>query len=162
VGRSADDFLTPSLQDAAPVRALGRGERPWRLSSQLYVGFFGGALAVAALAWVNARRLGASRQTQWWIVGVGVVGVVASVVVSYLLYGDDLGRSARIGYRVVGVLAAGALYKLQAAADRVYSFRAPGDDDEQYDSMWGPGLLATFAGGLLQLGIVFAGISLIG
>jgi hypothetical protein len=152
-----DDLFAPSLQDVAPVRPLDEGERPWRLGPQFYVGFLGGALAVAALAWVNARRLGASREVERWIVVVGAVGVVASVIASYILAGQGL----HIGYRIVGVLVAGSVYKLQQPADRVYSFRQPGDGDDHYDSMWVPGLVATVGGGLLQLAIVFGGIALI-
>jgi hypothetical protein len=155
-----DDLFAPSLQDVATVRPLDEGERPWRLGPQFYVGFFGGALAVAALAWVNARRLGASRDVERRIVVVGVVGVVASVVVSYVLFGQGASQGVHVAYRIVGVLAAGALYKLQQPADRVYAFRQPGDDDH-YDSMWMPGIVATVGGGLLQLGIVLAGIALI-
>lgn len=152
-----DDLFTPSLQHAPRVRALPRGDRPWRLGSQLYVGFFGGALAVAAVAWENSRRLGAPAETRRFVVVLGVLGVAASVVVAYLLYGKGLG-GVRVGYRVVGVLAFGALYKLQEGADRVYSYRAPGGDDEQYDSLWVPGLVAAVAGGLVEAGIVFAGV----
>jgi len=43
----------------------------------------------------------------------------------------------------------------------VYQFRKPGSDDEQYDRMLAPGLVAILAGGVLQLAIVFAGMSLI-
>ena len=143
------------------MRPLAKGERPWRLGSQLYVGFFGGALAVAAIAWENSRRVGAPRETQKWIVIVGALGVVASVIVSYMLYGNDFGSAARLGYRIVGVLTFGVLYKLQRSADRVYSFRSPSDHEHDYDSMWGAGLVAVLAGGLLQLGIVFGGMALI-
>jgi hypothetical protein len=155
---SEDDLLAPSLQDVRLAR-LGDGERPWRLSSQVYVAFVGGALAVAVIALDNARRLGAPQKTQRWIIALGALGVAVSVIVSYFL--DDFGSSSWIGYRVVGVLLAGALYKLQQPADRVYSFRTSGDEDQQYDSLWGPGLVAALGGGLVQLGIVYAGVELI-
>jgi hypothetical protein len=60
---------------------------------------------------------------------------------------------------VVAVLLAGAIYKLLQPADRVYSFRSPLSEDEQYDSMWVPGLLATLVGGAVQLGIIVAGVA---
>jgi hypothetical protein len=161
VGPSREDLFAPSLQGEARVEPLTEGERPWQLSSQFYVAFIGGALAVTAIAWLNAKRLRASSETQRWILVLGALGVVASVVVSYLLYGDNFGSATRIGYRVVAVLLAGAFYKLLQPADRVYSFRSPVPEDEQYDSMWVPGLIATFAGGAVQLGIVFAGIALL-
>ena len=157
-----DDLLTPSLQETGRVDALPRGERPWRLSSQFYVAFFGGALAVAALAWVNAGRLRADDAVRKSIVAAGALGVVVSVVASYLLYGNDAGSSARFGYRIVGVGLSLVLFKLQKSADRVYSFRTHAPEDELYDSMVRPGLLAVIVGGLLQLGIVFGGIALIG
>lgn len=137
------------------------GGRPWRLTSQFYVAFFGGALAVTALAWLNAGRLGATREVKRWILVAGTVGVVASVVVSYIFSGDDYGSAARIGYRVVGVVTSIVLYRLQRSADRVYQFRTPGSDEDQYDRMLAPGLVAVLVGGVLQLGIVFAGMSLI-
>jgi hypothetical protein len=90
-----------------------------------------------------------------------LIGVVASVVVSYLFFGDDYGSAARIGYRVVGVVTSIVLYRLQRSADRVYQFRTPGSDEDQYDRMLAPGLVAVLVGGVLQLGIVFAGMSLI-
>jgi len=153
-----EDLFEPSLQEELRVRELGEGERPWRLGSQFYVAFFGGALAVTAIAWLNARRLGAPRETQRWILVLGAIGVLASVAVSWMIFGRDLGRSLRIAYRVVAVLLAGALYKLQQRPDRVYAFRTPGDGDEQYDSLWGPGLVAAFVGGVVQVGILGVGI----
>ena len=161
MGPSREDLFAPSLQGEARVEPLTEGERPWQISSQFYVAFIGGALAVTAIAWLNAKRLRASSETQRWILVLGALGVVASVVVSYLLYGDNFGSATRIGYRVVAVLLAGAFYKLLQPADRVYSFRSPVPEDEQYDAMWVPGLIATFAGGAVQLGIVFAGIALL-
>jgi drug/metabolite transporter (DMT)-like permease len=161
VRTSREDLFAPSLQGEARVEPLTAGERPWQLSSQFYVAFFGGALAVTAIAWLNAKRLRAPAETQRWILMLGGLGVVASVVVSYVLYGNDFGSATRIGYRVVAVLLAGAFYKLLQPADRVYSFRSPVDEDEQYDPMWIPGLLATVVGGAVQLGLVFGGIALI-
>lgn len=153
-----DDLLRPSLQD---VRSPPAGGRPWRLSSQFYVAFFGGALAVTALAWLNAARLGATRETNRWILVTGTVGVLVSIVVSYIFFGNDYGSAARLAYRVVGVVTSLVLYRLQRSADRVYQFRTPESDDEQYDRMLAPGLVAILAGGVVQLAIVFAGMSLI-
>jgi hypothetical protein len=158
VANRTDELLRPSLQD---VRRPAAGGRPWRLSSQFYVAFFGGALAVTALAWLNAGRLGATREVKRRILVAGTVGVVASVVVSYTFFGNDYGSAARIGYRVVGVVTSIVLFRLQRSADRVYQFRAPGSHDDQYDRMLVPGLVAVVAGGVLQLAIVFAGMSLI-
>jgi hypothetical protein len=159
--RLDDDLLRPSLQDVAPIRALEPGDRPWRLGSMFYVAFFGGALAVAALAWENSRRLGTPPDRRRWVFWLGVAGVVASIVVSYLLYGNDYSSAARLGYRLVGALTFGALYRLLKPDDRLYTFRSPSAHEDDYDSLWGPGLLAIFAGGLVQLGLVFGGMAII-
>jgi hypothetical protein len=159
--RADDDLFAPSLQGEARVEPLTKGERPWELTSQFYVAFFGGALAVTAIAWLNAKRLRAGEETERWILILGGLGVVASVVVSYVLYGSDFRSATRLGYRVVAVLLAGALYKLQQPADRIYSFRSPAGEDEQYDSLWIPGLIAVLVGGAIQLGIILVGVGLI-
>jgi hypothetical protein len=158
VTNRTDDLLRPTLQD---VRSPAAGRRPWRLAPQFYVAFFGGALAVTALAWLNAGRLGATREAKRWILVAGTAGVVASIVVSYIFFGDDYASAARIGYRVVGVVTSIVLFRLQRSADRVYQFRTAGSDEEQYDRMLAPGLVAVLVGGVLQLAIVFAGMSLI-
>jgi hypothetical protein len=158
VGRATEDLFTPTLQDAGRHDAPVPGERPWRLSSQFYVAFFGGALAVTALAWVNARRLGAPLRVHRWILGAGGAGVVVSTVASYLLYGNDYGAATRIAYRIVGIAVSGVQYKLQESPDRIYRFRYRASADELYDRMVGPGLAATLAGGAVQFGIIALGM----
>jgi len=154
-------LLTPSLQATEPIRALPPGRRPWHISSLFYPAFFGGALAVAALAWENSVRLGTPASTRRWIAIFGISGIVASVVASYVLYGNDYGQAARLGYRVVGAVTFGVLYRILKPFDRLYAFRTPAESDTMYDKMWGPGLLAVFGGGLIQLGIVFGGMAII-
>jgi hypothetical protein len=48
-----DKLLRPTLQDQRRT-----GARPWRVESQVYVGFFGGPLAIGAIAFLNSHRLG--------------------------------------------------------------------------------------------------------
>ena len=66
-----DDLFSPSLRDRAAIPA---GARPWRLSSQFYVAFFGGPLAAAAIGVVNGRRLGLGTGR---LVGIAAAGVGA-------------------------------------------------------------------------------------
>jgi hypothetical protein len=155
-----EDLLAPSLQAEEPVRALVPGERPWRIGSQVYVGFFGGALAVAAIAFANARRLRAARRTERGIVVIGVVGVAVSIVAGYIANeaSDGNGTAHRLASRIVGVVVAGVLYKLLKPADRIYSFRSPAEADDDYDSLWGPGIVAVLAGGIVQEVLVRGGI----
>lgn len=156
-----DELLTPSLQESANVHALPPGERPWHLSSLFYPAFFGGALAVAVLAWMNSVRLDTPDMTRRWIVVIGTAGVVTSAVVPYLINGGHLDSTTQLGYRIVGALTFAAVYRVLRSANRLYTFRSPAAHEEMYDSLWAPGLTATLVLGALQLGIVFAGVAII-
>lgn len=147
-----DDLFQPSLRGVQRKKPA-EGERPWRLGSQFYVAFFGGPLAVAAIAWFNARRLGMPLSRTWMIPAAGVAGLVATIVAA-LVVDADLGDSQRLVGRIAAVATFGVLYLLQRAPDRAYHAFADGDEDTMYDSLWGPGLAATFGLGILQLGIL--------
>lgn len=150
-----DELLRPTVGERASERAGAK--RPWRLGSQIYVAFFGGALAAAAVAVLNARALGLSRARQWAIAGIGVAGLAASIlVIALIVAGQDGDGSAPVGTpaRVVAIVAWGAMYLLQRTADRVYAFHAR--DDDPYASLWGPGIAAVIAGALVQAGLAVA------
>ena len=155
-----DDLFTPALEGRRR-RALVKGERPLRLGSQFYVAFFGGAFAVAAIAWLNARRLGVEPARQRLIPLVGVAGLVATIAVIEIFGGGEFGSSQRILGRVVALATGGVLYGLQVSADRVYHAYGEGDEDELYDSLWGPGLGATVGLGIVQAIIVYAALSVL-
>jgi hypothetical protein len=150
----SDDLFEPSLQGRRR-KPLAEGERPWRLGSQFYVAFFGGPLAVAAIAWFNARRLGMPSSRTWLMPVAGLAGLVATVVAA-IVVDADLGESQRLVARIAAVATFGVLYLLQRAPDRVYHAFADGDEDDIYDSLWGPGLAATFGLGIVQLIILAA------
>ena len=149
-----DDLFQPSLRGVAR-KPREEGNRPWRLGSQFYVAFFGGPLAVAAIAWFNAERLGMPSSARRWIPAIGLAGLVASVVAAVAI-DTDLGGAQRLIVRIAGVAAFGLLYLLQRAPDRVYHAFNEGDEDALYDSLWGPGLAATFGLGILQAIILAA------
>ena len=138
-----DELLTPTLgeQHARTPSA----ERPWRLGSQVYVAFFGGVLAVTAIAILNARRLGMAQKTQWLMGAVGAAGLAGALTVVALI---DSGSSSRVPARIVALAACGVLYLIQRSADRVYHYHAR--DDDPYDSLLGPGLIACFTVGILE------------
>jgi hypothetical protein len=145
-----DELLRPALagvEQALPVE----GRRPWRLSSQLYVGFFGGAIAATVIAWMNATRLGLSQRDRLLIAGVGVVGLVAAAVAVAVTDPGDL-TGIRFALHVSGIATAAVQRPLQAKADRRYGFR---HGDSAYDSLWVPGLVAVLVLGTAQNGLMY-------
>lgn len=148
-----DELLEPTLGDHA-----ASSRRPWRTGSIFYVAFFGGILPAAVLAWINAERLPVSRERRLAVAALGFLGLVATVVVPLLA---DVGRGdgIRIASRIVGVVGFVAIWWLLKPADRVYATFGPPDEEEAYESLWRPGLLATFGLGLVQAGIVYAILS---
>ena len=138
-----DDLFTPTLQDA-PSRAYA--DRPWRLSSQFWVAFFGGPLASAVIGYLNGSRLGIPERNKQLIVVAGVVGLALAIAFGFALEALEVGSAARLANQAAGVVAYGAIFKLQRSGERVYEFYAEGD--AEYDSLWGPGLAAVIGLGL--------------
>jgi hypothetical protein len=135
-----DELFAPAL--AGVVDELPEeGDRPWHLGSQLYVGFFGGPLAAAAIAWLNAERLGVTQKGRLAIAAAGVAGLAAAVVAAVLVGGDSI----RLFLAPTGLATAAVARPVQSKADRRYAFR-----HAKYDSLWGPGLAAVIGLGLLQ------------
>jgi hypothetical protein len=153
---AAGDLLTPTLQEHVP-RPRG-AERPWRLGSQVYVAFFGGVLAVTAIAYLNAMLLGAPARVRAGIVAIGVAGLAVVVgLATLLLGGDSVPDGAWAALTLVGVAAWGGMFLLQRPWDRIYRTFAPGEDeDELYESLLGPGLVAMVVGFFVHAIIVSA------
>ncbi|MGZ5431946.1 MAG: hypothetical protein ACXWH7_03390, partial [Thermoanaerobaculia bacterium] len=104
-----DDLLRPTV--AASVR---KGPLPWRVSSQFWVAFFGGIPAVTAIAFLNARRLGASARRQQWILLAGLVAVAAFIALFAWIRGmEDGARTMRIVGRVLAVVLFLVLARIQ-------------------------------------------------
>lgn len=150
--RRREGLITPTLQDHAPPRT---GASPWALGSQVYVAFFGGALAVTAIALVNARRLGLPKKSRVAIGATGAAAFVASIVVAAFVFngGDaETPRGLRVAVQLVGIAGWGIQYLIQRPWDRLFQTF----DEREYDSLLGPGLLAVLSVGLVQLGLVMA------
>jgi len=151
--RRREGLISPTLQDHAPPRTA---DSPWALGSQVYVAFFGGALAVTAIALVNARRLGLPKKSRVAIGATGGAAFVASIAVAALLFsggGDgDAPSGLRVAVQLVGIAGWGIQYLIQRPWDRLFQ----AFDEREYDSLLGPGLLAVLTLGLLQLGAVMA------
>ena len=154
---AAEDLFTPTLQEHVP-RHERTALQHWRLGSQVYVAFFGGVLAVTAIALVNAGLLRAPARVRAGILACGAAGLAVVVLAaSLLLSGDDVPDGARTALTLVGVAAWGGMYLLQRPWDRIYSsFARETEEDELYESLVGPGLVAVIAGFLAQTAIVTA------
>ena len=148
-----NNLFRPSLQGREGVGQLPL-QRPWRLSSQFYVAFIGGILALTGIAYLNGKRLGLSDVRLRIIVALGIaVTLISLAALSYGIKIADLegenGQWIRLILRMVSVALFPVLYKIQKSADRIYQFNHDGDDD-LYSSLWVPGIIATLVLGLVQ------------
>jgi hypothetical protein len=135
-----DELFSPALEGVVD-QLPEEGDRPWHLGSQLYVGFFGGPLAAAVIAWLNAELLGVTLKGRLAIAAAGVAGLAAAVVAAVIVGGDSI----RLFLAPTGLATAAAARPFQSKADRRYAFR-----HGEYDSLWVPGLIAVIGLGLLQ------------
>ena len=148
-----DTLLSPSLTGSSR-RQLAAGERPWRLASQFYVAFFGGPLAASAIGYVNAKRLGLPGTRLGAILAIGVACFAAAVAAAVALADAESGRAPRLVLAVAGVVAYLGARQLQKDADRLYGLNR--DEEQAYDSLWGPGLGAVFLFGIFSVVVVAA------
>jgi len=129
-----DELLRPTVAESAP-----KGPLPWRVSSQFWVAFFGGIPAVTAIAFLNARRLGAPARKQRWILLAGLVAVSVFLALFTWLRSLEDGRSMlRIAGRVVAVLLYFVVAHIQRDEDGHHQVFGSGE----YASMWLPGILS--------------------
>lgn len=150
-----EDLFAPSLTQSER-RELPPGQKPWRLSSQFYVAFFGGPLAVGAIAYLNGKRLGLPQARRAAIVGLGIAGFVAALVAGAVLLDSGGDRTPRLTLAVAGIAAFLAARELQKDADRLYGLNS--NEDLAYDSLWVPGLVAVFLLGIFSL-VVMASVT---
>lgn len=148
-------LLSPTLQDRTPSAA---GPKPWRLSSQLWVAFLGSSLAYSIIAWINGRRLGCPprvmRATAVLCTLVTLGDLTLRLAMSHHMLPEVIqDRHFRFGGRLLAMLLYVMVRHLQRPADRVYDMG--GQDD--YASLWLPGIGAIGAAALVIGSIVFVG-----
>src|SRR5918995_281153 len=102
------DLLTPTLAEHRP-RDWSES-LPWRLGSQVFVGFLGGPVAVTIIAVLNGARLRMPGARLALMAVIGLVGAVAGVLAAGLI---DAGLAPRLLVQVAGVVTYGPLYLLQ-------------------------------------------------
>ena len=141
-----DDLLQPTVagHERRPAKY-----KPWRLGSQVYVAFFGGALAVGAIGFYNAITLGMPVKARLAIVGMALAAEAALVAVVLTTDTDEV----RLVSIVAGLAAFGGSYLLQRSPDRVYHFHA--DEDEPYESLFGAGLIACIVARIIEVVVIF-------
>ena len=139
---AVDDLLRPSLQEheAPPPTAA----KPWRVGSQVYVGFFGGALAVGAIAFVNTYRLRLPDRSRLFVVLATLAGAAATGTMLAL-------GVARPSWQVGGVVTYGLAYLVQRRADRAFEYYGG-----EHDSLVAPGIVAALVGWFLGINLILA------
>ena len=141
-----DDLLQPTLAGREETQ---RKTPPFRLSSQVYVAFFGGALAVGAIGAFNAALLQMPRRQIAAIAAIALA-LEAALIVAFGL--ADLESQSRIASSVAGLLAFGGIFLIQRSADRVYHFHSR--SDEPYQSLFVPGLIAVIAARIVEAALI--------
>lgn len=150
------DLLTPTLTEHRPRD--WSAHLPWQLGSQVFVAFLGGPLAVTIIAVLNGVRLRMPRSSLLLMAAIGAVGTIAGALAAGLI---DAGAAPRLLVQIAGVVTSGPLYLLQRSPDRVHSTFSPHTDPEDdYGSLWGPGIAAVLTGWLVQFSLVAAVVEL--
>jgi len=149
-GTGLEELLTPSIGE----RRAFSGPSPWRVHSQLWVAFFGGVLAVTAIAWVNAGRLRMEPRRRRWIPVIALAAL--AVILGFWLRRPPTGatffwwmagaRDIRLYSRIVAVVAYLLYARLQRRDDRAFGFFNPAP----YASLWKAGLAATVVLGFVE------------
>jgi hypothetical protein len=157
--RGIDGLLTPSLSNETDWQTPP-GKKPWRQEHQFLVAFFGGSLAYTVIAYINSKRLGLAKDRLLLIVLLGVIALVACFYMSYHfpiagfhhLHSTNR-KIVRFGSRLISVLLYLICSSLQRSADRIYLHRD--QDNEPYQSLLVPGLIASIGLQVLQFGFIY-------
>jgi ABC-type Fe3+-siderophore transport system permease subunit len=145
MAENLDELLRPTMADARPQAT----RPPYRVSSQGYVAFFGGVLAVTIVALINARRLRMSSRSQLLMAGAGALAVAGEVVAATLITGDQTPRLIRT---LAALAAFGVFYWLQRSPERVYEYHAKAE--EPYESLVPLGIAVCLVPGIPELAVL--------
>jgi hypothetical protein len=116
------ELFPPVLQDYA-ARPRAKAWRPHRL---FWAALLGGGMAFAVLAYLNARRLGASPGRRRATAAIGLGGVAAAIGLGVLAEGY-FAAAVVIWDRPLGLLAYLAVKQLHAIPDRAYHYYGGGE-----------------------------------
>ena len=156
----SDPLFQPTLQEhGSPERDLpqwaassfrANAEAPWNLSSQFWVAFLGGIVAIGTIAYLNAGRLRMSSRARTLIVALTLAFWAAWTWIFFLVWtgrveGDK--STARLVARVSAVILYLLLATIQKKADRAWRmFSGRG-----YDPLSKAGFAAGLAGWAIQM-----------
>jgi hypothetical protein len=131
------------------------------VGSQFWVAFFGGVLAVGAIAYLNGRRLGLPHGRQRLILPATALALAVSVgIAAYFLSSPvekGLRPLARRTFQVVSVVLYVVLAWIQKPADRRHQLF-----HGEYASLWKPGFLALGGSFAVTVVLVFGAVLAIG
>ncbi|MFG1813392.1 hypothetical protein ACGFIF_06485 [Kribbella sp. NPDC049174] len=137
-----DELLRPTIGAGVDLKV-----RPWRLMSQTYVAFFGGAIASTVIAFLNARRLGVDAAGRRLILLTGAAGLVAVTIALALPFGEyDETPVPSVVVTAIAMVCSYVQQRIQRPMDRAFQLR--GTD---YRPLWGPGIAATVGGVAVQI-----------
>lgn len=146
-----DELFAPTLQDEA-ARPAG-APRPWNVGSQFWVAFLGGPLAVGAIAWLNAPRLGLTpTRRRWMLVASLAAFALALGIVGWIAAGTAREAGLPAYTRRIPQVTAVALYLLLALLQKPGARRYEAFGGE-YASLWRAGFLAILGGGAVQVAL---------
>jgi hypothetical protein len=151
----SDDLFTPTVHSPRAT-----GGRPWRPFSQVVVGLLGGTLAVTAITYRNAGRLGAGPRERHLIVLTGAIAFLLTlplVVFAVAAVLNGISDGVQIVVRLPAVAAALVQIRALRRLDRLYGLRGG-----EYGSLWIPGFLAVLIGGIgeaIAVGLLLVAVS---
>ena len=148
----SSNLFEPSLQQTnEPIYKHGK---PWKPYSQIWVAFFGGTLALGAIAYLNGRRLAMTQSKQLQMIAIIIMGIFVTFIGSFLLaqYGLTERIHLRLFSRVTALLTFLGVQYSQKSAIRVYNYY--NKTSNYYDSLLGPGFVAVMVLGTIQNVIV--------
>jgi hypothetical protein len=142
--------LFPPVLQGYPVRPRAKAWRPGRL---FWAALLGGGVPFAALAYVNASRLGASRARRNATAAIGLGAVLVAVALGEGAVGY-FAAAVLIWDRPLALLAYLAVRWVHALPDRAYHYY--GDGEHAYGAATKPvaiAVAASAAGWALALGL---------
>jgi hypothetical protein len=150
----SDELFEPTVRSPRAT-----GGRPWRPISQVVVGLLGGSLAVTAVTFRNSGRLGAGPRERQLILLAGLAGFVLTIPIVVFAVTAVLGgvsTGVQLVIRLPAVATGIVQIRILRRLDRLYGLRGG-----EYASLWVPGFLAVFLGGVgeaIAIGLILLAV----